>query len=36
MCGFLYHNALTTIALLAAGEVRRARTFGDAILCEGG
>jgi hypothetical protein len=30
--GFIYDNALTTIALLAAGDVRRARAIGDGYL----
>lgn len=30
--GFIYDNALTTIALLAAGDVRRARAIGDALI----
>ena len=30
--GFIYDNALTTIALLAAGDVRRARAIGDGFL----
>ena len=30
--GFVYDNALTTIALLAAGDVRRARAIGDGFL----
>ena len=29
--GFIYDNALTTIALLAVGEVKRARAIGDAL-----
>ena len=29
--GFSYDNALTVIALLAAGDVRRARAIGDAL-----
>ena len=30
--GFIYDNALTAIALLAAGDVRRARAIGDGFL----
>jgi len=30
--GFIYDNALTTIALLAAGDVTRARAIGDGFL----
>jgi hypothetical protein len=30
--GFIYDNALTTMALLAAGDVARARAIGDALL----
>lgn len=30
--GFIYDNALTTIALLAGGDVTRARAIGDALL----
>lgn len=29
---FIYDNALTTMALLAAGDVARARSIGDALL----
>jgi hypothetical protein len=30
--GFIYDNALTSMALLAAGDVARARAIGDALL----
>ena len=30
--GFIYDNALTAIALLAAGDLRRARAIGDGFL----
>ena len=30
--GFIYDNALTIIALLAGGDVTRARAIGDALL----
>ena len=30
--GFIYDNALTCMALLAAGDVTRARAIGDALL----
>ncbi|GAA3613217.1 hypothetical protein [Microlunatus ginsengisoli] len=30
--GFIYDNALTTCALLAAGDLSRARAIGDALL----
>ena len=30
--GFIYDNALTTIALLAGGDTRRARAIGDALV----
>ena len=34
--GFIYDNALTAIALLAAGDVRRARAIGDGFLARPG
>lgn len=30
--GFIYDNALTTIALVSAGDVKRARQIGDGLL----